>query len=516
MNSLVKVLCNEYFDSVTLMSLTAKLRRAGGAEEVVVLMGTPMNLQLIEGLGFTADELRLATSSDCVIGVRSKDDAETLVEEVLRQLKEGNVQKAEGRSIAPATIAGACQDLAANLVIISTPGEYAAREARLALEQGLHVMMFSDNVTLEDEVRLKQMAQAKGLFMMGPDCGTAIINGKGLCFANRVRQGSIGLVAASGTGLQEVAVQIHRLGHGISQGIGVGGRDLSLAVGGMMMKQGIKALAEDPDTAVIVLISKPPAEEVQREIFALLDTVPKPCVICFIDGAAVGVDGPHRRVVHSLEGAALAAIDLVDGGRGPSAAAWGVEGDAVNQVGLAAPNQKYIRALYCGGTLCAEALGYARTVLNPTFSNVAKRQEERLPDPRESRGHSFIDLGDDVFTRGRPHPMIDPELRLERIMEEAADPETLVLLLDFVLGYGAHEDPVGISVGAIGAAQVLAQKAGRYLAVVAYVCGTELDKQGLESQVELLRRAGVLVATSNLQAVKLACAIVGEGELARD
>src|SRR5690606_14776291 len=125
------------------------------------------------------------------------------------------------------------------------PGVYAAFEAFRALENNLNVMMFSDNVTVEDEIKLKDLAVKKDLLMMGPDCGTAIINGVGLCFANKIKRGPIGLVAASGTGLQEVTVLIDQFGGGISQAIGVGGRDLSKDVMGRMTLHAINALNAD-------------------------------------------------------------------------------------------------------------------------------------------------------------------------------------------------------------------------------------------------------------------------------
>src|SRR4030095_10708603 len=131
----------------------------------------------------------------------------------------------------------------ADIALISVPGDYAAAEALKALAQGLNVMLFFDNVAIADERAIKLYARARTLLVMGPDCGTAIVNGVPLGFANVVRRGDIGLVAASGTGLQEVTCRIHNLGGGISQAIGTGGRDLKDAGGGMPVLQGAAARA---------------------------------------------------------------------------------------------------------------------------------------------------------------------------------------------------------------------------------------------------------------------------------
>jgi len=508
----LKVLRNEYFDSVTLMSVAAKVKEETGAELVVMLMATAMNKTMLVERGFDSTELRAASANDCVIGVTTKVPSPSIVAQLENALKGGGKQERKGQGISPATISSALRQFDANLVVISTPGEYAAREAELALRQGLNVMIFSDNVSVPEEVRLKALAKEKGLLLMGPDCGTAIINGVGLGFANRVRAGNIGLVAASGTGLQEVSVLIHRLGGGISQAIGVGGRDLSGDVGGLMMLAGIRALAEDAATEVVVLLSKPPAREVQGAILEALVGVEKPVVVCFLDGEPV--DNPEARwhFVATLEGAAKVALGLA----GARAQGEGVDNSlfaalAREEGRKLMPTQRFIRGLYCGGTLCAEALMLSRARVQPVFSNVAKRDNEKLLNPLVSSGHCFIDLGDDIFTQGRPHPMIDPSIRLERILQEASDPEVAVLILDFVLGYGSHADPVGVTLPTLHIAREIAAQSGRHLAVVGYVCGTDLDKQGYDAQCKKLESAGVLTATSTAQAAELACKIVAGG-----
>jgi len=513
MPTLMKILHNEYYDSVTLMSLTAELKRQSGAEQIAVLMGTDMNKDMLRDLGFSRLELQDVSANDCVIGVSGEKCDAILLSQIVHKLQHSNKPAPEGKRRAASTIKGALTDFDANIVVISTPGQYAPHEAELALRHGLHVMMFSDNVSIADERRLKQMAKERGLLLMGPDCGTAIINGVGLCFANSVRKGAIGLVAASGTGLQEVSVLIHKNGGGISQAIGVGGRDLSVEIGGIMMLEGIRALAEDPSTKVIVLISKPPAREVQHEVLGLLTRIEKPVVICFLDGESPSELPPRMRFVATLEAAAYEALSLA-----------GVAADRGNvahigqQVGITAAReqlhvaQRFIRGLYCGGTLCAEAVSLARHAVRPVFSNVSKRKDEQLQNALTSQGHCFVDLGEDVFTAGKPHPMIDPSIRLARILQESNDPQTAVLLLDFELGYGSHPDPVGVALPTLSLAQDLVKQRGGHLAIVGYICGTDLDKQDFSAQHEKLLSLGIIAANSNAHAVHIACQIVAGGE----
>jgi len=513
MPQLIKILRNEYYDSVTLMSLTAELKRQSGADQIAVLMGTDMNKDMLRDLGFSLLELQDASANDCIIAVSGESCDAALLNRIVLKLQQGSTPAGVSKQHTVSTIKDALPDFDANLVVISTPGQYAAREAEVALRHGLHVMMFSDNVPIEDERRLKQMARERGLLLMGPDCGTAIINGVGLCFANCVRTGTIGIVAASGTGLQEVSVLIHKHGGGVSQAIGVGGRDLSVEIGGIMMLEGIRALAGDVATKVIVLISKPPSRAVQDEVLALLARIEKPAVVCFLDGDAPSELLPSMRFVTTLAAAADEALSLAG-----VAADLRDESPIGHQVGLTAARvqlqaaQRFIRGLYCGGTLCAEAVSLARRAVQPVFSNVSKRKDEQLQNVLVSQGHCFVDLGDDVFTDGKPHPMIDPSIRLARILQEANDPQTAVLLLDFELGYGSHPDPVGVALPTLCLAQDIVKQRGGHLAIVGYICGTDLDKQDFAAQQVKLLSIGVITASSNAHAVQIACQIVAGGE----
>jgi FdrA protein len=389
----------------------------------------------------------------------------------------------------------------ANLVLISVAGRYAGDLAMRALQKGLHVMIFSDHVPLETEIELKRFAVKKGLLVMGPDCGTAIINGVPLGFANEVNRGGIGVVAAAGTGLQEVSTIISKQGAGISQAIGTGGRDISREVAGTMFLTAMKALADDRDTEVILLVSKPPHPDVLDKIRSLGSGIKKP-VVSLLLGAP-----PKEGEPETLEEAAHLAVALAKGDEASTALRRLAERDseiseaARREAAKLEKHRKYIRGLFSGGTFCAEAQVILRDLPSGLYSNVPTGKTQRLPDPLKSIENSLVDMGDDEFTSGRPHPMIDYTLRNKRILEEAADPETAVILLDVVLGYGANMDPAGELVPII-------REAARTVCVVCSVTGTPKDPQDAAKVTTELTEAGALVMPSNAAACKMAREIV--------
>lgn len=518
------VVCKKdsYFDSVTLMTLSSKLKKLPGVGDAVVSMATTMNKELLENVGMLKGEAVDAGPNDLVVAIRAEsqeqcDAAYGKIDELLHSTAEP-----QGSSEAPARTIREAKERNPDLgvAIVSVKGEFAAREARIALQNDMHVMLFSDNVSVEQERELKALAHEKGLLVMGPDCGTAILGGVGLCFANKMRQGSIGLAAASGTGLQEVCVLIDKLGEGISQALGTGGRDLSAEIGGMMMLDCIDLLDADPDTKVIVVVSKPPVEEVANKVRERLARCSKPVVVCFIagkrqDDALDADEGAGMTFASSLEDAAYRAVALARGEALASAEGTRFALDAslvATEASRLGSGQRYLRALYCGGTLAAETLHECSKHMGELTSNVAKDPAMKVADPFVSSGNCIIDLGDDVFTAGRPHPMIEPGLRCERILQEAADPACAVMLLDFELGYGSNPDPVGVTLPAIEQARALCRDAGRDIVFVGYVQGTDGDDQGKAQQRALLTGAGVVLAESNLHAVSLALAIMKERE----
>lgn len=513
MSTKVVIKKSTYFDSVSLMSLSTKANQIEGVKQAFIAMGTEMNKEVLRNVGLMTSELEEAKTSDLMIVIAAESDAvlESAYESVEQLFNKKNT--ATGASeIKYATIASAASHIPeANLAVISVNGQFAAREARKALENDLHVMLFSDNVSIEDEIELKQFAHEKGLLMMGPDCGTAIIGNVGLCFANKVRKGSIGIVGASGTGSQEISVRVHDFGGGVSQLIGTGGRDLSERVGGIMMLDGMRALNADPATKVIVLISKPPAKSVEQKVLAEIKNMDKPVVVCFIGGSEEAVVAAGGHFAKTTKEAALQAVILS-----------GIDESTIDKHPLnlplieevkakLTPEQKYIRGLFCGGTLCDEAMHLAMEKYEDVYSNISKNPEYQLKDIHVSQAHTFIDFGDDQFTQGKPHPMIDPSTRIARFMQEAKDPEVGVILMDFVLGYGSHEDPVGVMLPAIIEAKQNAEKEGRHLEIVGYVLGTDLDTPAVQEQLDKLVAAGVTYASSSTNAGLLSRGFVEKG-----
>ena len=508
---------NSYQDSVRLMRISGQLKKVAGVVNASVMMATDANKRVLEMAGLLGPEAAEAGANDLVIAVDA-DTAEA-IEEALQAAENAltessssgavEVQKAKSLELALEEMPGA------NMVTISVPGAFAKIEVAKALSKGLNVFLFSDNVTIEEEVELKKMALEKGLLMMGPDCGTSIINGACLGFANVINRGTIGIVGASGTGVQEVTCQIERWGGGCSQVIGVGGRDLKEKVGGLMFLEVMRRLDEDPATDVIVLISKPPAPSVMNKVRELISQLKKPVVVNLLGGEPSAHPAPNEHFAGTLEEAAAMAVALANG---TNPLAWQedvakIEMDIVMRAEDYAqnfsPEQKYVRGLFSGGTLCYESMLLMQKIIGPVNSNVPLKPEQKLADSLISVGNTCIDLGEDEFTVGRPHPMIDFQLRNERILVEAADPETAVILLDVVLGYGSNTDPSVELVPVINEARAQAEVSGRNVQFVGYVCGTEKDPQGMEEQVKKLQECGVVLLPTNAHAALMASYIVG-------
>ncbi|MGD9091865.1 MAG: acyl-CoA synthetase FdrA [Anaerolineales bacterium] len=493
----VEIRSGAYYDSVILMQLQQSLADQPGVVDAGVVMGTDANKDVLAQSGLLDPEAKDAGPDDMVIVVRAEDEmsahvALEQIDDLLTRRRQGGVDEA----YRPKSLETAVSILPEALwVLISVPGRYAAGVTRQALELGKHVFLYSDNVSLEDEIELKQVATEGGLLVMGPDCGTAIINGVGLGFANKVRRGPIGMVAASGTGLQQVSARVHQLGSGFTHALGTGGRDLSEEVNALTARQGLDLLIRDPETRVIVLVSKPPSPQVAQELVNAARSAGKPVVVDFIGYATdiQQVDNVHFAT--TFDATAELAVRLA--GSPPK-----VEPSWDLNVKRFAPGQRYLRGLFSGGTLAYEALLLMRAYVPNVFSNAPLDKQYRLADSLVSQEHTIIDLGEDEFTVGRLHPMMDNDLRIRRLEKEAADSEVAVILLDVVLGYGAHPDPASELAPAIANARAAAKADGRYLEVVAVVSGTDEDPQDLNAQVEQLTEAGALVGTSNDIAVR--------------
>ncbi len=476
----VEVRRGAYYDSVLLMQLQRALAALPGVLDAGVIMGTPANKELLAQIDLLPSEADAARPDDLVIAVRAEDDAAAAA--ALGQVNDLLTRRRSSldQEYRPQSLETAAQILPdASWVLVSVAGRYAAEVARRALGLGKHVFLFSDNVPIEEEIALKQAAAAQGLLVMGPDCGTAIIGGVGLGFANKVRRGPIGVVAAAGTGLQHVTSRIHQLGGGVTHGIGAGGRDLSEKVGAVTFRQGMDVLVRDPGTQVIVLVSKPPAARVAEQVLVQARQAPKPVVVNFIGRPASARQIDNLHFATGLDDAARIAVELATNAASeltllpphPAPEAPSSESEKAQGMQFAA-GQRYLRGLFSGGTLAYEAQYILQDYVPRVWANAPLDKANRIPNALVSQEHTIIDLGEDEFTVGRLHPMIDNELRIRRMLQEANDPATAVILLDIVIGYGSHPDPAGELAPAVARAKAAAGAAGRRLEIVVVVTGT--------------------------------------------
>jgi FdrA protein len=478
-----------YLDSVALMRLSREIACLAGVTEAALMMATPANKAILAEAGLINAEAEAAGANDLILAVcaeapESAEAALAAAQGVLARQARPSEEDAP-RAPRPHSLRTALSAQPnANLALISVPGDYAAGEARKALGRGLDVMIFSDNVPLAQEVALKRQAQRLGRLVLGPDCGTAIIGGAPLGFANRVPRGDIGLIGASGTGLQEVSSLIAAVGRGVSEAIGVGSRDLSLEVGALATLAAIDLLDADPATARIVLISKPPHPKVVGTVLARVGRSPKPFTLCFLGAATLELPA-NATAVPTLR---AAAEDVLG-----TAVAATPEGD----LPIPRPRTGHILGLYSGGTLAAEAQLILFAAGRAVASNAAVPGAHTLASA-PAGADIIVDLGADEFTRGRPHPMIDPVVRSDRLSRALSDQRLAAILLDVMLGFGAHPDPARDIAAAVGRAPKDRPH------VVASVTGTEADPQVRSRQVAALIAAGVLVAGSNAGATELA------------
>ncbi len=485
------IMKNSYQDSVVLMLLTSKLNQLPEVERVSIMMGTPSNIDIFKASGFDTPELAEATSNDMVVmlEVASEDDKDKvlkMIDEELSSTNDGGGAVEEKINSWEKAMKKAPD---ANVALISIPGEYAALEIEKAIDNGLHAFVFSDNVPIEEEARLKQKAHEKGLLVMGPDCGTGVIHGLPLAFTNNNRKGRIGVIGASGTGIQEVTTLIHRYGQGVTNAIGTGGRDLSTAVGAISMIDSIVALNNDADTDVIIVISKPPAKEIEERVLNVLRKIEKPVVTLFLGSKPTQhEEGLYH--AYTLEEAAQLGTKLMNNEEVVYSPAPAKE--------VAVSTAKGIKGYYSGGTLAYEAAFL--------LSDALGLSKENTPEgyTLKSDSHEVIDLGDDMYTKGKPHPMIDPEIRIDKIKSVANQPETAVVVFDVVLGYGAHEDMANALKPAIVEA-----KEKTDVTFVAVVVGTDEDRQNMSEQISILEEIGVIVCENNVQALQTAVAVIG-------
>lgn len=499
---------NQYYDSVFLMGINNNLSKIEGVRNSAVLMGTENNKEILSEIGVNDPQIDNATPNDMIVALVA--ESEEIIHMVLDNLDhwfEGGQDQSSELTLKTFKD-GLMHNPNTNLVVISVPGAYAFRETKKALEKGINVFLFSDNVPISEELALKEYADENGLMVMGPDCGTSIIGGVGIGFANKVRKGGIGVVGASGTGLQEFTSQIHNAGFGISHALGTGGHDLSDDIGGITTLAALKALENDPNTKVIAIISKPPDLNTLKRINDQVSSFSKPVIGCFL---GLNQDSTQEKqtlnLVRTVDEAALLALDEM--GKNIIGHELNLSDEEMKLLDIEknklAPSQKYVRGVFAGGTFCYQAQQIFNDSGFQVYSNTPIDKKWKLPDPDTGKEHTMVDMGDDLYTVSRPHPMIDGTFRRKRILEESKNPEVAVLLMDIVLGFNASTDPVGDIIEAIIEAKQLAENRGDHLCVVASICGTDEDFQDKALQVEILEQAGVIVFNSNAKAA-LFCA----------
>jgi succinyl-CoA synthetase alpha subunit len=511
----VRVLSGVYHDSVKLMRISAAAWEKPGIRQAVAVLGTPMNREQLSQGGLLSGQAEHAGPNDLVLAVEADslhaaEDELASMEADLSAPRSGGGAGVFTNFPVPTLDAALGKDSQINLALFSIPGPNVRREAERALRKGLHCLIFSDNVSVEDEVALKRLGRERGLLVMGPDCGTAHIGGVGLGFCNVMRPGKIGVVGASGTGIQEVMAAIDAAGGGISCALGTGGRDVSDAVGGLAMIQSIEMLAEDSGTEVLLILGKPPGPMAMEKVLETAARCGKPTGIHFVGVRAEDMRnriGENNRlhVANSLAAAGRLSVSLSGGADIKTTFDIGPEiSEKISEWSRRrARGRRFLRGVYTGGTLCAEAqVVIGRTVPGIRSNAPIDKINGKMADPTKSEGHSVVDLGDDLFTRGKPHPMIDPEPRNARLTQEAEDSETAVVLFDVVLGLGSHEDPAGEVAKAIEGALVSSPD----VLFVGSVTGTGGDPQNLKTQRARLAAAGALVADTHVEACLAAAA----------
>ncbi len=493
-----------YVDSVTLMGISDKVLVLPGVSNAETMMATAANQSLLKMLGYDLPEE--VTGNDLVIAITAdtEESCNAAVETVRNIIDRKNVEHfVQYGNLSEIDLREDPYDLCQ----ISLPGEYAAAEAKKALEMGMDLFIFSDNVTIEEELELKQLGKKLGKLVMGPDAGVALLNGVALAAGSIIKDGPIGIVAASGSGAQEVGCIIEKCGLGVSKIIGTGGRDLYPQIGGITMIEGIHRMEADPNTEVIVLVSKLADLGVMDKVLSVADKCQKPVVVIFLGSNEALFEGHKVYATFSLEACALKAVELAGG----SVRDFGMNDAQIaelarDSVARLDVQRKYFRGLYCGGTFTEEALQYfgSHNAKVKLKSNLSNCYSTKLADSEVSEGHAILDLGAEDFTAKAPHPVFDPSLRLARLCQELQDPEVGVVLIDFITGPGVAADPI----------TAFARECSKHpeIVFISSICGSMGDPQNVEEKEKLLLDAGVIVMKSNYQSAKLASAMMNELE----
>jgi FdrA protein len=498
-----KLFPDTYVDSVMQLSGIRAMRRIDGVAWASAAMATPANIDTLRSEGVDPAQLGGAGSNDFFLVARATSDAaagEALTAGESAVFTSRQAGDTATPDVALRTVGDALRAQPQSTVaVVSVPGDYAALAAYQALSAGLHVLLFSDNVPVEKEVALKEYALSRGRLLMGPGAGTAMLQGASLGFANAVQPGRVGVVAAAGTGAQEAMALLDRWGVGVSQVIGLGGRDLSAEVGGRMAQTAIEALRNDPATEVILFVSKPPSPAIAEHVLAASG---EPPIVAALLGLGSDFAAPEGVVVaDTLESGVVATLGVL-GVSAPDTTR--ILGPTVAHArARLSRGRTLVRGLFSGGTLCYESLFILGRTIGEVRSNTPIDKRWGLPAP--SGSHQCLDLGEEEYTKGRPHPMIDAEARIELLREHAEDPQVAAIILDVVLGYGAHPDPAGVLAPVCEEAM-----AGGGPQIVTYVLGTEADPQGFAAQRERLLAAGCMVTETAARASLAAAAVASD------
>lgn len=518
---------NYYRDSLNLLKISDILRRSEGIIEAAVIMATQTNKTVLVKLGFPSSKVNQATESDVIVAIQAENkEFLNLAQRKVEKLLNSDGSGQEGTSSGKVTdLDSALLSMPnANLALISVPGEYVKDLSFKLADAGIHQQIFSDHVPLIDELKIKEYAIKKGVLILGPGAGTSIINGRGIGFSNAVRTGPVGIVAAAGTGLQEVSTLLDQCSIGVRHGLGVGGNDPKEEIGGLMMLESLKALEALSDVELITILSKPPAPRVQRVILDyIIKHGKKKYVLAFIGGdeKPVQISNKTKKIiqVNTLASAVFSVARMTGTIEFMTALErLYIPPEILNKSLMREwkklnRKQKHIRALYTGGTFAFEAQIILSSLQQDIYSNAPTAGTKLLHSSSQSEKNSILDLGEEEFTQGRPHPMIDATIRKLRLMEEARDPSVGVILMDFVLGHGSHVDPVGAVINEIRQANKIAEMDGKYLSFVTHVCGARDDHQGFDSSIRKLENGGALVFPTNALAVIAAAQVIARGKL---
>ena len=497
----VKVFKDTYIDSVVQLSGTRAMFATEGVDWAAAAMATPANLETLAGEGLATTEVSSAGVNDLFLAVRAVDQAslDAAIEAAENAMFAARTSEQRSEVAPPRTIAQAAErQPASNVAVISVPGDYAPLEAHKALSAGMDVLLFSDNVSIAEEICLKDRGIELGRFVMGPGAGTAMLGGTGLGFCNVVKPGRVGVIAAAGTGAQEAMSLLDRWGVGVACVIGLGGRDLTAAIGGRMAKFAVASLRDNADIDAILLVSKPPADEVAHAVVEVAGD--KPFVAAFVGTTAQFELPETARVATTLEAGVIETLRLL--GKSAPDVVGELESDVAKAIANLSNERTLVRGLFSGGTLCYESLVILSDVLGQVYSNTPL--DKKLVVPAPAGQHICLDLGEEEYTKGKPHPMIDPEARIALLREQGRDHEVAAILLDVVIGYGSHTNPAAQLAPACAE---IHRNGGPQ--VVAYVLGTEQDPQGFDSQRRILEEAGCVVTETAARATLAAAAIAG-------